>query len=148
MCQCRGALIRNKTGQIMWQDSTLCGFWCTSFMLFCLLVSGFFPPQHPAEHQLQDVCEERELSDHAHEPKPVPALPLQEMPLCWHVKRWWDILTHFYVERDPHAVLPECHSALISQSSREMGSPKAAQRWYVGLCEKCNAESLLRSSCQ
>lgn len=51
-------------------------------------LSGFLPPQHPAEHQLQDVCEERELSDHAHEPKPVPALSFQEVPLRWHVKRW------------------------------------------------------------
>lgn len=72
------------------------------FFTFCapvscdnVFVSGFFPPQHPAEHQLQDVREEWELPDHAHESQPVPALPLQEMPLCWHVKRWWDILTHF-----------------------------------------------------
>lgn len=29
------------------------------FFIVCLLVfSGVFPPEHPAEHQLQDVCEE------------------------------------------------------------------------------------------
>lgn len=112
-----------------------------------MCVSGLFPSQHPAEHQLQDVREERELFDHADEPQSVPALPLQEMPLSWHVERRWDILTHFHRERDPGTALPERHSALISPSSRDMGSPKEAQHWYVGLREKCNAESLLRSWC-
>lgn len=57
-----------------------------SFFRF-LFPPGVLSPQHSAEHQLQDVCQERELSHHAHEPQPVPALPLQEMPVCGHVER-------------------------------------------------------------
>lgn len=51
----------------------------------CIVVAGLFPAKHSAEHQLQDVREERKLHDNAHEPKPLPTLPLQEMPVCRHV---------------------------------------------------------------
>lgn len=37
-------------------------------MNVCVCVPGLFPPQHPAEHKLQDVCEEWELFDYADEP--------------------------------------------------------------------------------
>lgn len=35
---------------------------------FYILSPGVLQTQHSAEHPLQDVCEERELSHHAHEP--------------------------------------------------------------------------------
>lgn len=87
--------------------------------VFGFFFPGFFSPQHSAEHQLQDVCEEWELSHHAHEPQPVPALPLQEMPVCGHVARWWDIPT-----------FNERFSTVLwsAQSRKEKRSPKAAQR--------------------
>lgn len=40
-----------------------------------------------------------------------------------------------FLMRDPHTILSACHSDLISQSSREMGSQNEALCWYVGLCE-------------
>lgn len=98
-------------------------FFCVSLFFS----PGFFSPQHSAKHQLQDVCEEWELSHHAHEPQPVPALPLQEMPVCGHVERRWDIPT-----------FNESFATVLwsAQRRKEKRSPKAAQPQYVGLCIK------------
>lgn len=97
------------------------------FVFVCFFSPGFFSPQHSAKHQLQDVCEEWELSHHAHEPQPVPALPLQEMPVCGHVERRWDIPT-----------FNESFATVLwsAQRRKEKRSPKAAQPQYVGLCIK------------
>lgn len=100
---CEGCKVRLQT-----RDCVLCSYVRASCSLsastltqrislkefFSPLVSspGFLQTQHSAEYSLQDVREEREVSHHAHEPKPVPALPLQKVSLCGHVQRWWETL--------------------------------------------------------
>ncbi|XP_030397176.1 nuclear receptor subfamily 1 group D member 1 isoform X1 [Gopherus evgoodei] len=48
-------------------------------------LQGFLPTQHSAKHPVQKVPEKRELLHHPNQPEPVPAVPLQEMPVGRHV---------------------------------------------------------------
>ncbi|CAM9796026.1 unnamed protein product [Bubo scandiacus] len=50
-------------------------------------VTRLLPPQHPAEHPVQEVPQERELLHRPHQPQPLPAVPLQEVPAGRHVPR-------------------------------------------------------------
>lgn len=49
--------------------------------------AGLLQKKHPAEHPVQEVSEDRELHHRAHQPQPLPTVPLQEVFIRGHVQR-------------------------------------------------------------
>jgi hypothetical protein len=63
-------------GKLVTASQSLISINFSSNNMFPLVLSGFLPPQHPAEHPVQEVSEERKLHHHQDQQEPLPAVSL------------------------------------------------------------------------